>query len=195
MCGNAIVFPAVPPARGGKTIEVEKIKPIRRWAWNARAIAVYLRDYPHWKTLWQIAVPFVIVAALLAGAAFVKNRFTDQPASAPAPVVQTQSGGWDKMTEFTRADQKVQQDLQSVLNAKKLLMDAQHVLDVEQKRYNQAHGYDEQQAISGYVQSAQRSVAQVQNMYDACHRHFQADLEVYRKLGGTIDYNSRVPNH
>jgi hypothetical protein len=195
MCGGTIVFPAIPPARGGKPVAVEPIKPSRKWMWNAKAIVLYLRDYPHWHTLGQIAVPFLIVGALLAGAVYVKNKIADQPEPAPVPLTQAPRGGWDKMTEFARADQKVQQDVQLVTQAKKSLVDAQRVLELEQKRFSQAHGSDEQQAVQPYVQSAQLQVTQAQGMFNACRNHFQTDMAIYRKLGGTIDYNARVPNN
>jgi hypothetical protein len=195
ICGNTIIFPAIPPARGGKTVTVLPNRPARKWMWNAKAIFLNLRDFPHWNTVVQIAVPFVIIGALLAGAAFVKNKFTDEPAPAEAPVVQVQSGGWDKMTALARMDQKMQQYVQSISQARMNLAVAQRALEAEQKRASQAHGGDEQQAASSNVQSAERSVAQIQNTLTYLRQHFNTDLEAYRKLGGTIDYRSRVPNN
>ena len=195
ICGNTITFPAIPPASGGKTVAVEERKPARKWSWNAKAIFVFLRDYPHWNTVVQILVPFLIIGALLGGAAFVKNKFADEPAPAPAPVVQAQSGGWDKMTELARADQKMQQYVQSINQTRATLAAAQRALDIEQKRYSQARGYDEQQAVMGNVQSCQRSVTQAQNNLTYLRQRFDADLVNYSRLGGTIDYRSRVPNN
>jgi hypothetical protein len=194
MCGGAIVFPAVLPSRGGKPVAgAEAPKPRRNWAWNATAIYHYLRDYPHWRTMGQVAVPFVIVGALLAGAAYVKNKFSDQPESAAAPVVQEPSGGWDHMTALARADQKMQQHIQRLGLAKKALMAAKQSLSVQQKNFSQVHGSDEQQAAQSYLQAAERAEAQAQKTYDACRTQFQADGEIYRKLGGTVDYYSRAP--
>jgi hypothetical protein len=195
ICGNTITFPAIPPARGGKSVAVEQTKPTQKWSWNPGAIFLNLRDFPHWNTVAQISVPFLIIGALLAGAAFVKNKFADEPASAPAPVVQAESGGWDKMTALARADQKMQHYVQSILQARKTLAAAQRELDAEQKRYSQARGYEEQQAVMGNVQSAQRSVTQAQNTLTYLRQHFDTDLVNYRKLGGAIDYRSRVPNN
>lgn len=195
ICGNTITFPAIPPARGGKTVAVEEQKPARKWLWNAKAIFPYLRDYPHWNTVVQISVPFLIIGALLAGAAFVKKKFADEPAPAPALVVQAPAGGWDNMTELARSDQKMQQYVQSISQARRTLAAAQMGLDAEQKRYSQARGYEEQQAVMGNVQSCQRSVAQAQNTLNYLRQHFDADLANYRRLGGTIDYRSRVPNN
>jgi len=195
ICGNTITFPAIPSARGGKTVAVEEQKPARKWLWNAKAIFPYLRDYPHWNTVVQISVPFLIIGALLAGAAFVKKQFADEPAAAPAPVVQAEPGGWDKMTGLARADQKMQQYVQSISHARMALAAAERVLDSEQKRYNLSRGYEEQQAVLSNVQSAQRSVAQAQNTLSYLRQHFDIDLANYQKLGGTIDYRSRVPNN
>jgi len=141
----------------------------------------------------QILVPFLIIGALLAGAAFVKNKFADEPAAAPAPVVQTDSGGWDKMTELARTDQKMQQYVQSLTQAHQVLAASQRELDLEHQRYSRARGYDEQQAVMASVQSAERSVTKAQNTLTYLRQHFDTDLEKYRRLGGTIDYRSRVP--
>src|ERR1700733_11455336 len=113
ICGNTITFPAIPPAVGGKPAAVMQQKPPRKWLWDAKAIFLYLRDFPHWHTVWQILVPFLIIGALLGGAMFVKNKFADEPAPVAAPVVQAEQGGWDKMTELARADQKMQQYVQA----------------------------------------------------------------------------------
>jgi hypothetical protein len=193
ICGNTIIFPAIPPAKGGKTVTVLPNKPARAWLWNAKAIFLYLRDFPHWKIVGQIAVPFVIIGALLAGAAYVKNKFTDEPAAAEIPVVQAPAGGWDKMTELARADQKMQKYVQSINQAHATLVGAQRALDLEQKRLSQAQGSDEHQAQASNVQSAERNVAQAQNTLNYLRQHFNTDLENYRKLGGTIDYRSQVP--
>lgn len=163
--------------------------------WNAKGIFLYLRDYPHWKTVAQIAVPFLIIGALLAGAAFVKNKFADEPAAAPAPVVEAQPGGWDKMTELARADQKMQQYVQLISQTRMTLASAQRVEDTWEKRYNQTRGSDDGQAVLASLQSAQQSVTQAQNRLTFLRQHFESDLENYRKLGGNIDYRSRVGNN
>jgi hypothetical protein len=196
ICGGAIIFPAIPPKSGGKTIAGDPAKPARaprNWGWNAKAVFLYIRDFPHWNTVGQVAVPFLIVGALLAGAIFVKNKFSDQSDQAPASVTQAPVGGWDKMTALARADQKVQQDVQVVLQAKKAVGDAERALQAQQKSYSQARGSDEQQAVQAYVQSAQHTQKQAQDAYDARRRQFQADMAAYRKLGGAIDYSSQIP--
>jgi hypothetical protein len=197
MCGGAIIFPAIPPTRGGKSVadEPKAAKPARRWGWNAKAVFLYFRDFSHWNIVGQVAVPFLIVGALLAGAIFVKNKFSDQPEQAPASVAQAPVGGWDKMTALARADQKAQQDVQTVLQAKRALGEAERALAAQQKSYSQARSSDDQQAIQAYVQSAQRTEKQAQATYDAYRRQFQADMAAYRKLGGTVDYTSQIPNN
>jgi hypothetical protein len=193
ICGNTITFPAIPPSRGGKSVGVEQRKPARNWAWNAKAIWFYLRDFPHWNTVVQISVPFLIIGALLAGAAFFKNKFADEPAAATAPVVQGQPGGWDKMTELARADQKMQHYVQWISQARMAVSAAQRQVDVEQKRLSLSHGSDEQQVAQANVQIAEHSLTQAQNNLTSLRQHFETDLNYYRNLGGTIDYRSRVP--
>jgi hypothetical protein len=191
ICGNTITFPAIPPASGGKKIADEQPKPARQWSWNLAKIFVSVRDFPHWNTVMQILIPFVIIGALLAGALFVKNKFSDQP-EASTPVVQAPVGGWDKMNELARADQKMQKDVQAIAQTKKSLASAQAMLNAEQKRLGQARDSDEKQTLTANVQSVERSVNQAQNALATLRQQFQADMEKYRKLGGTIDYYSRV---
>jgi hypothetical protein len=194
ICGNTITFPAIPPKSGGKTIvSDEPKKPARNWAWDAKAIFLYLRDFPHWKIVLQIAVPFLIIAALLAGAAFVKNKFSDEPVAA-APVVEGQPGGWDKMTELARADQKMQQYVQKINQTRMNMAAAQRMVDLEQKRLSQARGSDEQQVAQANLQVAERSLAQAEKSLVYLRQHFNTDFEDYRRLGGTIDYISRAGN-
>jgi hypothetical protein len=193
ICGNTITFPAVPPTKGGKIIADETPKPRRKWNGNIGGIFVYLRDYPHWDTVGQIMVPFVIIGALLAGALWVKNKFTEEPASGPAPIVQGEGGGWDKMTEMARVDQRMQQYVQSIILTKKAVTSASRALEAEQKRLAEARDPDEKQAISANVQSYERALNQTQNKLSSLQQHFQTDYEKYRNMGGTIDYISRVP--
>ncbi len=194
ICGNTITFPAIPPGRGGKTVAAEPKKPARPWMWNPKAIYLYLRDFPHWNTVVQIAVPFLIIGVLLAGAAFVKNKFADEPAAAPAPIVQAQPGGWDKMTELARADQKMQQDVQSITQARMNLAGAQRVQETWQKRYDLSRGSDEGQTVLASLQSAQQSATLAQNRLNSLRQHFEIDLANYRRLGGNIDYHSQIPD-
>ncbi len=194
ICGNTITFPAIPPSKAGsKTVLSQKAKPARKLAGNAGKILGGIWDFPHWHTVRQILVPFVIIGVLVAGALWVKNKYSDEAASGPAPVVQTDSTGWDKMTKLAQFDRKMQQYVQSIAQTRRALAAAQAASRNEQKRLGDARDPDERQAISANVQSYERTANQVQERLSMLQRQFQTDYEKYRGLGGTVDYNSQVP--
>jgi hypothetical protein len=150
-------------------------------------------DFPHWNTVLQVLVPFVIIGVLLAAALWVKNKYSDEPASASAPVVQADSAGWDKMTKLAQADRKMQQYVQSIAQTRRALAAARAALQNEQKRLGEARDPDERQAISSNLQSYERIADQTQNKLSGLERQFEIDYEKYRELGGTVDYRSQVP--
>lgn len=193
ICGNTITFPAIPPKTGGKTIYVEEVKkPIVQWAWNAKAIFVYLRDYPHWKIVGQVLVPFILIGALLAGASFVKKRFSDE--SGPvAPVIQAPQGGWDKMTELARADQKMQECVQSLLRAHQSMLVAQAQERAAEGESSRAHGSQEHELANDHERRAQFAINEAQKQISFLRAKFETEFDNYQKLGGTVDYRSKVP--
>src|ERR1700753_3777206 len=82
ICGNTITFPVIPPTKGGtKAFYAEKPKPKRQWAGNAGKMLGNIWDFPHWNTVLQILVPFFIIGALIATALWVKNKYSEEPAS------------------------------------------------------------------------------------------------------------------
>ena len=194
ICGGTIAFPAVPPTRAAKAVEGEPQKAVTQPPWNLKSVYISLRNFSHWSTVWQIAVPFVIIGTLLAGAFFVKNKFADEPAAAEAPVIQAEQGGWDKMTELAHADQKMQQYIQAIVQSRKTMSAAQRNLDAAEKLFNQTHDPDEKQAVSSTVQSARRTLTLAESNLTSLRQHFDTEFETYRKLGGTVDYRSRIPN-
>jgi hypothetical protein len=194
ICGNTITFPAIPPSKtGSKSVFSEKPKRSRQWAGKAGKIFGGVWDFPHWNTVMQVLVPFVIIGVLLAAAVWVKNKYSDEPAPEPAPVIQADSAGWDKMTKLAQADRKMQQYVQSILQTRKALAAAQAADRNEQKRLGEARDPDEKQAISSNLQSYERAVNQTQDRLTTLQRQFQIDYEKYRGMGGTVDYASQVP--
>ena len=194
ICGNTITFPAIPPTKGGsKVFYAEKPKRARQWAGTAGKMFGNVWDFPHWNTVLQVLVPFVIIGVLLAAALWVKNKYSDEPASESAPVIQADSAGWDKMTKLAQADRRMQQYVQSIAQTRKALAVARAASQNEQKRLGEAHDGDERQAISSNLQSYERTADQTQNKLTALERQFEIDYEKYRTMGGTVDYRSQVP--
>jgi hypothetical protein len=194
ICGNTITFPAIPPTKGGsKAFYAERPKRARKWAGNAGKIFGNVWDFPHWNTVLQILVPFVIIGVLLATALWVKNKYSDEPASGSAPVVQSDPSGWDKMTKLAEMDRRLQQSVQSILRLRKDLAAAHAASANEQKRLSEARDGDERQAISSNLQSYERAAEQTANKLSGLERQFQIDYEKYRSMGGVVDYQSQVP--
>jgi hypothetical protein len=195
ICGNTITFPAIPPTTGGKAIAIEQPRPVHKWAWGAKAIFIYLRDYPQWRIVAQISVPFLIIGALLAGAAFVKNKFSDEPAPVAAPVIQAQPGGWDKMTEIARSDQKVRQCVHSIAQAHASLLVLEGMHQAAEQEVARARGSQEREIAENHVHDADREVTQAQKVLGVLRERFEAELANYQKLGGTVDYRNQVQGY
>jgi hypothetical protein len=193
ICGNTITFPAIPPKTGVKNIAVEEVKPRAKWAWNPAAMFFYLRDFPHWKIVWQIFIPFLIIAGLLWGASIVKTKFSDD-APPPTQVYQPQPGGWDKMTALARADQKMQQCLQSLTQARAVERAATMQVAKAQQEMERARGSQEHDIANSHLRAAERMESQAQNTFTLLRQRFDVESLEYEKLGGTVDYRSQLPN-
>ncbi|HEX4122899.1 MAG TPA: hypothetical protein VH619_19965 [Verrucomicrobiae bacterium] len=193
ICGSAIVFPAILPKTGGKTISVEKKKPALQWAWNAKAIVHNMREFPHWKIVGQILVPFILIGALLAGAAFVKKNFGNEPAAPTAPVIQAEPGGWDKMTELARSDQKLQQCVQTITQAHNALLAAQRDEQIAGMESSRARGSQERELANAHTRRAELAINEATKSISFLRSRFQVELANYQKLGGTVDYQSKIP--
>jgi hypothetical protein len=189
ICGNTITFPAIPPQSGGAGVRINRPedKPARKWAWNLQAIFLFLRDFQHWKTVVQCVVPFLIVGALLAGAAYVKNKFADQPAAPPEPIVQANPDAWQKMTELTRAEQAVKDQITVLVRARASVKQAEEIRAATHRQYP---GNSNPLMLRTADETAQKA----QNNYNKARQHFENLLEQYRKLGGTHDYRGEAPN-
>src|ERR1700677_391938 len=184
-CGNTITFPALPPSRRGQSLHLNRpaAKPARQWSWQPPAFLLVLRDFPHWKIVAQCALPFLIIAALLYGANFVRNKTSDTPAAPTAPVFQADPNAWQRMTDLTRADSAVQARLNEVGVAVAALRLAQRVRD----------DYEHKSAPQDTRNVAAHTLDMAQQKRSDAQRRFEAAFEQYEKLGGTMDYRSRLP--
>lgn len=183
MCGQPVTFPAIPPGRAGSSLRVKSsgVKPAQKWEMKVPKALVFLRDFEHWNVVAQCAVPFVIIAVLLGGAIFVKNKL-GAPSSdnGSATVVQADPDAWQKMTALTKAEQDVQA-------AGKVLEYDNDMLEHEQqsrKRLNNSDPYQQK--------SADQRVDRAQNMVKSARLQFDAAFAKYRQLGGTKDYRSQL---
>jgi hypothetical protein len=183
MCGQTVSFPAIPPGRAGSSLRVKntEVKPAQKWEMKVPKALVFLRDFEHWNVVGQCAVPFVIIAVLLGGAIFVKNKM-GAPSSdnGNAPVVQADPDAWQKMTALTKAEQDVQA-------AGRALERDNDVLEYEQlsrKRLNNSDPFQQK--------SADQRVDRAQSTVKIARKQFDAAFDKYRQLGGTKDYRSQL---
>ena len=192
-CGHTITFPAIPPGHGAAapaTAPAPGQKPGQKPAakagpagsGNTKGTGDNLRDFQHWNVVVQCAVPFLIVAALLVGAVFVKKNFGSPATPVPELVVQPEPGAWNRMTALTKADEAVKAEIQEVTVARALLASAQRTqLRLQSGDPMQRKGAADQ------VDAKQRLLA-------AAQMRFQAAFANYQRLGGKVDYRSQLPN-
>jgi hypothetical protein len=183
MCKQTVNFPAIPPGRAGPSLQAKGLSPklAQKMARKLPGALSFLRDFQHWNVVWQCAVPFLIIAALLAGAIFVKNKL-GEPSSdgGSVPAVQADPDAWQKMTDLTKAEQAVQA-------AGKALEQANALVEFEEQARRHVDSSDPLQR-----KSADDRVQRAQSMVNAARKHFDATEAKYRQLGGTKDYRSQL---
>jgi len=160
-------------------------KPERNWSWKLPKAITFLLGFQHWNVVAQCAVPFLIVGGLLAGAVFVKKKLGDAPAPAPAaaPAVQADPEAWQRTTDLTKAELAVKDRMQefNVAHAK---------ADMADRLRRQVQNLEPFQR-----KSAEEQAEHAQHELEAAQQRFDRACELYRQLGGNIDYRSQVPRH
>ena len=183
MCGQTITFPAVPPGRPAPSLRAKGSEPkmAQKLAGKLPGAFASVRDFQHWNVVWQCAVPFVIIAVLLGGAIFVKNKL-GAPTSdgGGGPVVQAEPDAWQKMTDLTKAQQSVQA-------AAKVLEQENYLLEHEQQSRRRSNSTDPLQ-----IKAAEQRVERAENAVKIARKQFDAANDKYRQLGGTIDFRSQL---
>jgi hypothetical protein len=185
MCGKTVTFPAIPPKRTGPILRARGVptEPAPKWSLKLPAGLGFPRDFQHWNVVAQCAVPFLLIAALLAGAVFVKNKLA-APADEPAaPAVQADPGAWQKMADLNKADQAVKDSM-------KVLAAAHAQADQSARLLAQARKLEPEQQPSAQAQ-AQRAQQQLL----AARQQFDKANTLYHQLGGAVDYRSQCPNY
>jgi hypothetical protein len=190
ICGNVITFPAVPPNAGGLALKIRRAadKPAAKWAWDPRSMFVFLRQYPHWKTVALCLVPFVVVGGLLEGAAYVKKNYSDEQAPVPvAEDVNTDTNAWGRMTTLAPVEQALDRQVKLVNEARAILERAeQNIAAVRQSLPGTTN--------PPAVRNAAAATQIAQKRYSAAMQDFEAVYRKYQQLGGAADYRSRLQN-
>jgi len=188
ICSQTVTFPALPPGRSGPTLHVKSLerKPERKWSWKLPAALTFLLKFQHWNVVAQCAVPFLIIGVLLAGAVFVKKKLGDAPApvdASSAPVVQADPQAWQRTTDLNNAELAVQDRLKE-LNA------AHAKADSAERLRRQVQSLEPFQRKSTEAQAEH-----AQHELEAAQLRFDRAYELYRQLGGTVDYRAQAPRH
>jgi uncharacterized membrane protein len=179
MCGQTVTFPAVPPGRPAPSLRVKSLEAKSARSWKVPKALAFLRDFQHWNVVAQCAVPFLIIAALLGGAIFVKNKLGEPSSTGEAlPAVQADPQAWQRMADLTKAEQAVQA-------AGRVLDQANATLQYEEQARRHLNNADSLQR-----KDADEKVQRAQNAVNAARRQFDAAENKYRQLGGTKDYRS-----
>jgi hypothetical protein len=196
ICGKTITFPAVPPSSKGSSLRVGRPAAARtaRWPFDFQGILVSLRRFKHWNTVLVCLVPFVIVGALLAGAAMVKKQSDNAPAAPVAAPIQADPNAWQKMTDLARAEQSVQEQLGAVRRASAAVATAEQNRATLHAFY---HGRTLDRAtydtVSRQYKADDDALMNAQRALDYARRYFESAMLAYQKLGGTTDYRSQLP--
>jgi len=188
-CGKTVTFPAIPPGRGRgapgprvKELESRRAgaKPARSWLRHTPGALAFLRDFEHWNVVAQCAVPFLIIAVLLAGAIIVKSKFSADADPPAAPAMQADPQAWARIADLTKADLAVRTLLKEyAANHATLLAEERARPQIDMKEPSQKKDFEDQLRLA-------------QNTFAATQKRLEAALEKYRKLGGTVDYYSQM---
>jgi Skp family chaperone for outer membrane proteins len=182
ICGQTVTFPALPPGRSGPTLRVKALerKPERKWKWKLPTAFTILLNFQHWNVVAQCAVPFLIIAALLAGAVFVKKKLTDEPAPVAAPVVQVDPEAWQRTTDLTKAEQDVKARMNE-LNA------AHAKAEMAERLRRQVQNLEpfQRKSVEEQAQVAQKELESARQRFDRAN-------QTYRGLGGNVDFAAQV---
>jgi hypothetical protein len=196
ICGKTVTFPALPPGSKGTSLRIHRPEaaPAAKWAFDFFGIPAFLQRFEHWNLVLVCLVPFIIVGALLAGAALVRKQLGNEPAAPVAPLIRADTNAWQKMTDLARADQLVQEQLAAVRRA------GVAVAMAERNRANLHAYYHGKQAadqaiydsVMAQYKAKDEAVANAHKALDYTRQCFESALQNYQKLGGTTDYRRQL---
>jgi hypothetical protein len=194
-CGKSLTFPAVPQTGKGQTqklkIKLPETAPARKWPIDRKWLSEHtgvlgpLFKFEHWNVVLACLVPFVVVGALLIGAAVVRHRLGNGPATPVVPLVRADAGAWGNMTNLARADQLVQDKLHEVTQARAAVDRAEQEL-ARMRAYSPT--------ATQYIALREQAVVNARNTLSTARLSFYNAFNNYQRLGGTIDYSRQLPN-
>jgi hypothetical protein len=197
ICGKSVTFPAIPPGAKKVSLPSQRVAAarVRQWPFDVKKIFPFLARFDYWNVVLVCLVPFIIVAALLVGAGIVRKHFGSDAIQPAAPaVVHADPREWQKMSARSLAEQKVQEQIAAVTQAKAAAANAERNLARLQaayqgKRLDQLGIYN----MNREMQAGQQAVANAQKCLETARQSFDNAFRAYQDLGGQIDYRRQLP--
>jgi len=185
-CQQPIVFPGLAAPTGRSSLRLAGAVATERagFRFDIVAILLALRKFKHWKIVAMCLIPFVVVAGALV-AASKYGRHEPPPAPPPVQVV-VDPRALANLTDLTRADQMVQEELAAV---KRACADSQAAEQKQAALNNQPRGTASRASLA----AADQAVWTAHLICASTRKEFDAVYAQYQKLGGAVDYRARLP--
>ena len=185
-CQHPIVLPALP---GGKITSALRLArpiagPAAKFHFTFAGILLALRGFQHWKIVGICLVPFVLVAAALVAASVSARHPAPRPAAPAAVAVDPRA--LDTLTDLTRANQMVQDQLAAVNGAVA-------VCQAAEKKQAEMHNLHRGSISPASLQAADEAALRARQALANARKEFDKAFALYQKLGGTIDYRLQLP--
>jgi hypothetical protein len=192
-CLHPIILPALPGSKMTSSLRLARpiARPEAKFHFNIAGMLQALREFKHWKTVGICLVPFVLVAGAMV-AASLSARHPAAPPILPATEA-VEPHALESLTELTRADESVREQLAAVNRA---FADCQAAEAAEKKRTEM---HDVRRASAGpgsspaADQAARRAQQKLEQKLADARKEFEKVFAQYQKLGGTIDYRQQLP--
>ena len=116
-CQHTIALPALPTGKMTSPLRLVRAaaQSPGKFQFNFASLVLFLREFKHWKIVGLCLLPFALVAGALVAAS--RTGQPDPPPQPPPLPAAVAPQSLDKLTELTRADQLVQEQLAAVHRA------------------------------------------------------------------------------
>ena len=185
-CQHPIVLPAIPAGKLTSSLRLVRpvARPAARFQFTFAGIVLALREFKHWRIVGMCLVPFVLVAGAVV-AASVSGRNEAAPPAVPAEVV-VDTQALETLTDLTRADQRVQDELAAVNRAFAACQAAE-------KKQGALHDQHRGPTSPATFQAVDEAAKRAHQAHANARKEFDKAFAQYQKLGGAIDYRRQLP--
>jgi hypothetical protein len=195
-CQTPIIFPDAPIPTATQKLRLQRdLAPRQKKSLLELPFIKALLEFSHWKVVGACLVPFLLIGGLLLGASYLRKNTSDEPAKIPQAVAAPiSSDAWKKMTDLGQVEQAVQFRLQAVAAANRALLQARSAHDALHRTYEGATLDSGTYAIvMKQYADADKLVSMREQQLGAAQNAFNAAFEIYKQLGGQVDYSSQLP--